>query len=203
MREFFNAHRADMDAIRSFPFEDREAYARFLAQTRHYVVHTTRLLGFTAARIGPEREKLHFRFMKHAAEERSHHLLAEHDLVEIDRQIGQYPELPITSALYESQYYRVEMVEPTMIFGYIIALEGLAVLHGDWIYDKVRAAHGESAATFVKLHANEDIGHMEKTYAAVSRLTEREVKLIEANFIHTVDLYNVFLEKLQQAPKEA
>ncbi len=80
MKTFFDSHRGDLDAIRDYPFANPEAYAQFLAQTRHYVVHTTRLLGVTAGRIGEEREKLHNRFMQHAAEERSHHLLADHDL---------------------------------------------------------------------------------------------------------------------------
>jgi hypothetical protein len=196
MKQFFDHHAHDLDAIRGFPFEDPEAYAGFLAQTRHYVVHTTRLLGVTASRIGPEREKLHFRFMKHAAEERSHHLLAERDIVELHRDIADYPELPITTALYATQYFQVEHVEPTMIFGYIFALEGLAVLHGDWIYDRVSSTHGTAAATFVKLHANEDAGHMAKTFDAVARLTDREQDLIKKNFVDTCALYRVFLSTI-------
>jgi len=199
MKTFFESHRGDLDAIRDYPFANAEAYAQFLAQTRHYVVHTTRLLGVSAGRIGEERERLHNRFMQHAAEERSHHLLADHDLRKIDRNIQNYPELPITSALYQSQYFRVEHTRPTSIFGYIIALEGLAVIHGDWIYDTVCEHHGEAAATFVKLHANEDAGHMEKTFDAVAHLSDAEQGLIKDNFAFTCSLYGVFLDAARRA----
>lgn len=199
MRAFFDAHRGDLDVIRDLPFEQPEAYAQFLAQTRHYVVHTTRLLGVTASRIGEEREELHNRFMKHAAEEKSHHLLADHDLRKLDRDIADYPELPITSAMYQSQYYRVEHTAPTSIFGYIFALEGLAVIHGDWICNVVNEAHGPAAATFVKLHANEDVDHMDKTFDAVAMLPESEQQLIRDNFHFTCSLYQTFVERVRAA----
>ena len=32
------------EAIRSFPWENKEAYAQFLAQTYYYICHSTRLL---------------------------------------------------------------------------------------------------------------------------------------------------------------
>ena len=197
MRAFFESHAHDLDEIRDFPFHDRDAYARFLAQTRHYVVHTTRLLGLTASRVGEEREKLHFRFLKHAAEERSHHLLAERDLRELDQDIGEFPELPITSALYESQYYRVEFRDPTIIFGYILALEGLAVIHGDWVYETVCKNHGHEAAAFVKLHAHEDPEHVERTLEVVEGLTSAEQALIQTNFSHTCSLYRLFLAAIR------
>src|SRR5262245_41922475 len=123
MREFFEAHKELLEPIRSFPFRDKRAYSEFLAQTHHYVVHTTRLLGLVASRIGPEREKLHSRFMKHAGEERSHHLLAEHDLRELGGNLASHPPLPATNALQECQYYRVLYREPTMIFGHVVTLE--------------------------------------------------------------------------------
>jgi|GEM_PF-3169724 len=192
LHAFFDAHCNDLDVIRDFPFADANAYAQFLAQTRHYVVHTTRLLGATACRVGVEREPLHVRLMQHAAEEKSHHRLAEHDLKKLGRSIDEFPELPITKALYQSQYFRVEHVLATSIFGYIIALEGLAVTYGDWIHEQVCAAHGEPAATFVRLHAHEDVDHMAKTLDAVSQLPQEEQVAIEENYLFTTSLYRVF-----------
>lgn len=193
MREFVEANSREMDAIRGFPFDEPRAYAQFLAQTRHYVVHTTRLLGATAARIGEDREALHVRFMQHAAEERSHHRLAEHDLRKLGRSIEEFPELPVTQALYQSQYYRVEHTSPTAIFGYIFALEGLAVAHGAWIYEAVCKAHGKEAAAFVKLHANEDEGHLEKAFDVVNQLSEAEHAMIRDNYLFTCALYRMLL----------
>lgn len=193
MREFIEANRHEMDVVRAFPFEEPRAYAQFLAQTRHYVVHSTRLLGAAAARIGDDREALHVRFLQHAAEERSHHRLAEHDLRKLGRDLSQYPELPGTQALYQSQYYRVEHQAPTALFGYIFMLEGLSVAHGAWIYDRVVQAHGKEAATFVKLHANEDEDHLEKAFDVVSQLPEDELALIRDNYLFTCALYRWFL----------
>jgi thiaminase len=196
MKQFFEAHAHLLDPVREFPFSDRAAYAEFLAQTYHYVTHTTRLLGLVASRIGPDREKLHFGFMKHAAEERSHHLLAEHDLEKLDDRLANHPPLAVTSALQECQYYRVLYQEPTSIFGHIVALEGVASLHGPWVYETVRNAHGEAASTFVKLHAEDDPSHMRHTFEAISRLTEREKELIRANFLHTSALYATLLREM-------
>jgi thiaminase len=194
MREFIEANRHEMDAIRAYPFEEPRAYAQFLAQTRHYVVHSTRLLAAAAARIPEEREALHMRFLQHAAEERSHHRLAEHDLRKLGRQIEQFPELPATQALYQSQYYRVEHQAPTSLFGYIFMLEGLSVAHGAWIYERVERAHGKEAAAFVKLHANEDEDHLEKAFDVVGQLDESELSLIRENYLFTCTIYRLFLE---------
>jgi thiaminase len=200
MMEFIEKHQIEMDVIRAFPFGERRAYAQFLAQTRHYVVHTTRLLGVTASRIGEEREPLHVRFMQHAAEEKSHHRLAEHDLRKLGLDVSQFSELPVTKALYQTQYYRVEHEHPTSIFGYIFALEGLAVTHGAWIYESVVRAHGKEAATFVKLHAEDDVEHMAKTLDAVSQLPESELSAIRDNYLCTVALYRLFLQAAGAKP---
>lgn len=196
MRAFFEGHKHLLDPIRKFPFAERAAYSEFLAQTHHYVAHTTRLLGLIGSRIGPEREKLHSRFMKHAGEERSHHLLAAHDLAELGGKLADYPALPAANALQECQYYRVLYGEPTAIFGHIIALEGVAVTHGRWVYETAAAAHGKSACTFVKLHVEEDQGHMDATFAAVEMLTDRERQLIRENFVHTCAVYAWLLDSM-------
>jgi len=196
MKEFFESNRHLLDPIRKFPFQDKGAYSEFLAQTHHYVAHTTRLLGLVGSRIGPEREKLHMRFMKHAGEEKSHHLLAAHDLAELGGSLESHPSLPATNALQECQYYRVLYQAPTAIFGHIIALEGVAVTHGRWVYETVSSVHGKSASTFVKLHVEDDPEHMEATFAAVATLTEAERALIRENYVHTCAVYAWLLESM-------
>lgn len=196
MRQFFEDHKALLEPIRSFPFTDRNAYAEFLAQTYHYVTHTTRLLGLVASRIGPDREKLHFGFMKHAAEERSHHLLAEHDLRKLGHDLADHPPLAAAAALQECQYYRVLYDEPTSIFGHIVALEGVATIHGPWVHETVRTAYGDEASTFVKLHAEDDPSHMAQTFEAIARLTDHERERIRANFLHTSRLYATVLRDI-------
>jgi hypothetical protein len=199
MREFFEREIRSLDLIREFPWQDRGIYGQFLAQTYYYTSHTTRLLGLCASRIGIEREKLHHRFLRHAAEERSHHLLAERDVRSLGLRLGEMPELPATAALYETQYYRVEHICPTSIFGYILALEGLSVIHGPHIHEVVERCHGD-ASSFVKLHAEDDPAHLDAAFDAVSAFTEAEVKLIERNLVFACGMYRSFLRTIVEHP---
>jgi hypothetical protein len=196
MREFFQTEIQGLSLLRDFPWGNKHAYGDFLAQTYYYVCHTTRLLAVCASRIGVEREKLHHRFLKHAAEERSHHLLAERDLAALGASLRDYPERALTAAMYETQYYRAEHLSPTTIFGYILALEGLAVVYGPSVYAAVNGAFGDEAAAFVKLHANEDPGHLESAFALLATLSPGETEAIQANFKFTRDLYRSLLTEI-------
>ena len=193
MKDFFEREIRSLDRIRSESWQDPRFYGQFLAQTYYYVCHTTRLLGLCASRIGVDREKLHHRFLKHAAEERSHHLLAERDLGKLGWKLAQLPELPTTATLYETQYYRVEHLSPTSIFGYILALEGLSVLHGPYIHELVSRHHGD-ATSFVKVHAEDDPSHLDAAFEAVSALSDVETRLIEQNLVFSCHLYRLFLD---------
>jgi hypothetical protein len=197
MKDFFQSEIRTLASIRQFPWENARAYAQFLAQTYYYVCHTTRLLGLCASRIGVEREKLHHRFLKHAAEERSHHLLAERDISSLGFSLASIPELPLTAALYETQYFRAEHVGPTAIFGYILALEGVGVVYGSYVFETVKKHHGEAPCSFVKLHADEDPGHLDAAFAAVATLTEEEQRVIRDNFRFTCRLYPALLEAIR------
>jgi hypothetical protein len=195
MKEIFEREIRSLDVVRNFPWEDRRTYAEFLAQTFYYICHTTRLLGLCASRIGVDREKLHHRFLRHAAEERSHHLLAERDISALGFRLDDLSELPTTAALYETQYYRVEHISATSIFGYILALEGVSVIHGPHIYEIVAKRHGE-ASSFVKLHAEDDPGHLDAAFDAIGGLTAEERTLIERNLSFTCQLYLGFLRAI-------
>ena len=197
MKDFFQAEIRTLESIRQFPWQSGRAYAQFLAQTYYYVCHTTRLLALAASRIGIEQEKVHHRFLKHAAEERSHHLLAERDISRLGFSLAEMPELPLTAALYEMQYYRVEHVSPMAIFGYILALEGVAVVYGGYVYEAVRKHHGDEPCSFVKLHANEDPDHLESAFDAVAASTDAERQMIKNNFRFSCRLYPSFLRAIR------
>jgi hypothetical protein len=190
---------AKFDFARSLDWSNPRLYGQFLAQTYYYVCHSTRLLAASAARIGIEREKLHHRFLKHAAEERSHHVLAERDLTQLGMTLSDFPELATTQALYESQYFRVEHKHPLCLFGYILTLEGVTVLHGPWLYEKTRAAHGDDATGFLRLHAKEDADHLGEGFAMIGTLTEHEQSLVLDNVRFSAALYDVFLRSLARA----
>jgi thiaminase len=193
MRDFFQTEIQGLGVIRDFPWANKRAYADFLAQTYYYVCHTTRLLAVCASRIGVDREKLHHRFLKHAAEERSHHLLAERDVAALGMSLADFPQRALTAAMYETQYFRAEHLSPTTIFGYILALEGLAVVYGPSVYAAVIRSHGDEAAAFVRLHSNEDPGHLESAFALLETMSAQEIASIQSNFKFTRDLYRALL----------
>jgi hypothetical protein len=197
MKDFFQDQIGSLALVRDFPWENRRAYADFLAQTYYYVCHTTRLLALCASRIGIDREKLHHRFLKHAAEERSHHLLAERDIQALGLSLAAFPERSLTAALYEAQYFRVEHGWPTTIFGYILALEGLSVVHGPHVYKAVNQHYGDAAASFVKLHSLEDPDHLESAFAMIAAMDGDELSRIKANFCFTRDLYRTLLHEIR------
>lgn len=148
-------------AIRSFPWENKIAYAQFLAQTYYYVCHSTRLLAASAARFTQVDQNMHRRFLKHTEEENSHELLALRDLQKLGFQIKDFPETIHTKALYEVQYYKVEHIDPASLMGYILALETLAGTDFVWLKEKLTAIYGKECVKFVQVHADEDPDHIE------------------------------------------
>ena len=114
------------EGIRNYPWENKRAYAEFLAQTYYYICHSTRLLAASAARFSQEDQGMHKRFLLHTDEENSHELLALRDLQKLGFSIKDFPEMAQTRILYEVQYYKVEHCDPAALMGYILALETLA-----------------------------------------------------------------------------
>jgi hypothetical protein len=178
---------------RTVDWEDKAVYAEYVAQTFYYCAHTTRLLAVAGALFGVDREKLHQRFLKHAAEERGHQLLAVRDLAKLGHSLEDFPELPLTSALYETQYHRIMRINPLTLFGYILALEGNAVAYGPMVYDTVRKAHGDGPASFLRVHAEEDPDHLDTAFTMVSALSTDEQRLVLENTKYSLAMYDAFL----------
>ncbi len=182
-------------AIRAFPWSDRVAYGDWIAQTYHYVKHSTRLLAAAAARFPTDDagNALHHRFAKHMSEEKKHELLCVHDLGALDFPLGAFPELPATQMFYASQYFAVEHEDPMALFGYILVLEVTSVREGGWVREQVVAAHGDKAASFVKLHAEEDVEHVEKALSALEAASAPERALVAENMRRTAYGYGAVL----------
>jgi thiaminase len=183
-------------AIRAFPWSDRAAYGDWLTQTYHYVKHSTRLLAAAAARFPTDEagDLLHHRFAKHMAEEKKHELLCLHDLKALDFPLGAFSELPTTRMFYASQYFEVEHEDPTALFGYILVLEVTSVREGGWVRARVGEAHGEKAAAFVTLHAEEDVAHVEKAVRALDAVTEAQKERVHRTMRQTARGYRAILE---------
>lgn len=186
------------DALEAFPWEDRDRYAQWLAQTYYYVRHSTRLLAAAAARFPFDEggNALHSRFANHMAEEKSHERLAEHDLKQLGLALASFPELPATRQLYEPQYYKIEHQSPLALFGYILPLEAIGPALGSSIIARVSAAHGSKCCTFLNVHSEEDVDHVEKAFAMVAGLSAPHTGYVHDNIEQTVFAYVTMLSSI-------
>lgn len=188
--QIFNDEMTQMGKlIPEFPWEDKKFYACWLAQTSYFVTYSTRILARTASRFTLSQDHFHKRFLLHLREESGHEKLALNDLKDLNENIEMYPELPETSALYQSQYFWIEQEDPISVFGYIFALEGLAVQCGDVVTTRVLRVFGPKTGSFLKVHAGEDPDHLKDAFAATLGLQEEKMSLIEKNFILSCRLY--------------
>lgn len=183
MKELFETGIVPLcEAVDRFPWDNKEAYALYLSQTYYYLIHSTRLLGSGAARFSAEEEGLHRRYLDHAREEKSHHLLALKDLENLGYKIEDFREMPWTKAVYEAQYYKIEHLDPTALFGYIFALEGVSARKADEVCKRVESLYGKTATNFLRVHGSEDPDHLDKAFQWVSELDSRRMAIIRDNF---------------------
>lgn len=180
-------------ALRNYPWNNKRAYAEYLAQTYYYVSHSTRLLAASAARFSLEDQGLHKRFLKHTDEENSHELLALRDLQKLGYSISDFPELASTKTLYEIQYCKIEHTDPAALMGYILALETLAGNDLGWLKDKITGLYGIDCAKFIQVHADEDPDHIEKALKVIEGLRPDRLGDININIEQTAHCYNEML----------
>ena len=185
-------------SIASYPWEDRVAYANWLAQTYHYVCHSTRLLAAAAARMpfNTLGNQLHYRCARHMAEEKKHELLAVHDLQALDCAIENLPERPATRMFYEPQYTKIEHSDPITLFGYILVLEAMSAAHGPAHVGRVVAAHGKRAVSFLALHASEDAGHVAKALDSLKQVEQDKLQLVRDNIEQSAFAYVTLLNAI-------
>jgi Iron-containing redox enzyme len=187
-------------SITRFPWTDSGAYAVWLAQTYYYVRHSTRLLAASAARFSHDERgtALHSRFSTHMGEEKRHELLCVHDLKHLGAPIEKHKELHATRMFYEPQYYKVEHLTPLALFGYILPLEAIGPYYGKDLIDPLMRAHGESCVSFMKLHAGEDVEHLNKALQLMSGLSLNERSVVEENMLQTTHAYLFLLEEIRR-----
>lgn len=183
--------------FREFPWESKQAYAEWLAQTYFYVCHSTRLLALAASRFDVTQNALHIRFIEHMKEERSHEALALADLRTLGYRISDFTEAPTTAALYSAQYYLIERNDPAALFGYILFLEGLSVEAGQRACQKVIRAFGREAAHFLSLHAEDDHDHIAKALSQMDSLPEARISSVLRSLTLTSEYYVQMLRKMR------
>ena len=187
------------DALHRFPWESKDAYAGWLAQTYFYVRHSTRLLAAAAARFGLDNRNnaFHVRFGAHIAEERSHEKLVLHDLAQLGLAQDALRELNSTRMFYETQYYKIEHVDPYAVYGYILMLEATGPVCGDAIVERVTRAFGPRCATFLKLHAAEDVDHVQRALDMVAQLDASTHETLLQNLHQSGQAYRLMLREIE------
>jgi pyrroloquinoline quinone (PQQ) biosynthesis protein C len=179
-----------------FPWSSRPAYAGWLAQTYHYVVHTSRLIALAASRCGLDHDGLHRRLVHYLHEESDHDLLALDDLRALGHSIEEFPEHPLTAAFYQVDYYRIEHETPLALFGRSLLLEGAAAASANGAADLVAEAFGEKTASFLRLHGQEDPGHVDQAFTALQGVNEEEEAVIAAALTQSAVIYLAMLEAI-------
>lgn len=189
--------RTSDEGLLIFPWENKEFYCRWLAQTYYMVRHTTRFLCLTGAKFSFEDQKLHQFCLNHLKEEAGHELLAKKDLEILGDKLKQLPPSPETEYMIQNQYYWINKT-PFAHFGFFWVLEQLSVLCGNQIIERVHKAHGTNCTSFLDLHASEDVKHTKTIYSKVQAFPEHELESLISNIRQTGFAYSEMLKTLQK-----
>lgn len=185
------------NSYESLPWDNKEFYANYLAQTFYYVRHSTRLLALSASRLSyEEQQNLHLRFLKHLSEEANHERLAINDLKALGYTTADFPELNSTRFFYESQYYKIEHKDPLALMGYILYLEVLAQNICPPLAKKLTTIYGKKAATFLLVHGEEDPHHVEEAQKLLASLGSPAITMITENLEQSSVAFDLMMKEI-------
>lgn len=182
--------------VKNFSWEDREAYCHWLAQTYYMVEHTTRFLCFTASQFEIEYKEFHQFCLHHLKEEAGHEMLAKKDLEILGHSLKNLPATFETQFMIQSQYYWIQKT-PFAHFGFFWVLEKLSVEYGADAIRRVHKAHGNRCTAFLKLHAEEDVGHVQEIFDRVKKFPDAQLPSLEKNIAQTGWAYCQMLRSLK------
>ena len=161
MKEFDVQVNEVSKAFTNYPWLDRRAYVSWLAQTYFYIRYTTRLVSLCAAKCRIEDQAFFEKTIWHLKEEVGHENIAIADLRNLGYAPDDIAELPSTRAIYHSQVFFVEHYGPYAQLGYSMLLEGMAGKAGPGVTKILTKTYGEKASKLLRVHAEEDPGHVE------------------------------------------
>jgi hypothetical protein len=182
-----------------FPWESPEHYANWSAQTFHYVCYSTRLFALAAGRAPLTDNPIHNRLLEHLREEKGHENLSTHDIKILGKGLDQFPQLSSTKSLYQTQYYWIEHISSYSFFGYLLALESLAVNIGPTVYQRALKAHGPKACGFLKVHTAEDVAHVQEVISWIDKMDKKDQVATMENFHQTLGNYRSILSEIRAA----
>ena len=181
------------------PWEDKNFYSNWLAQTHYYTNHTTRLLALAGASLPLEEQALHNRFLKHAAEEKGHENLTLLDLKNLGMSIDQLAEMPATRSFYQVQYYWIEHGHPLAFFGFILYLESIAAYAGQQLGDRIESHYKARCSHFLRVHGEEDVDHVKEALTRAQNMSPENQQKILLNLEQSADLYEKILQSCRES----
>lgn len=185
-----------VNAADEFPWNDEVAYAHWLAQTYYLVRHTTRFICLTAGHLSLEQEEFHQFLLKHLKEETGHEMLALNDLQEgLHWSVQDTPERIESQLMLQSQYFWIKK-NPFAHFGFFWVLEKLSVERGGKIIPTIRKAFGNATTSFLDLHSQEDITHVQTIFSKVNKIPPQYLYDLNLNIIQTGELYTQMLNEI-------
>lgn len=194
MRANYENEKNEMiEQLKKFPWNDKKCYGDYLAQTYYYVFHSERLLALAGARMNEADRKLQRRFFEHLREENAHDLMVKKDLENLGFSLTDFPERPETKIFWETQYYKIEHQDPSYLLGYILLLEDVASSVCTWLYKEVEKYHGKTCGTFLRVHGEEDPGHVEDAIKAIQSLSTERQNNIYSNLYQSRIAYSMMI----------
>lgn len=192
----------EMNAVQKMIVEmdwkDPEFYAEWLAQTYFFVCHSTRIIATAGVKFPLDKNALHNRFIQHASEEKNHEIIAIKDLKHLGRDINEFSPLPSTQAFYQTQYYWIDQVSPASVYGYFLVLECLAIHCGPKLMELLAPHHPPKSLTFLRIHVEEDIEHIEEHNEVLETFSKEETAQIVENLKVSAYMYIQILKSVEE-----
>jgi hypothetical protein len=181
------------------PWENKDFYAEFLAQTFHFVKFSTRIIAYAIARLPEDNQQVYKRLLETLKEESFHDIMCVNDMKHLGFDINNYEMKSETKALFGPQFFNIDHHGVAAYFGYALGLEMLAAFCGEPIYYKLEKHYEPKALSFLKLHVFEDKQHIVDALKAVELLPAEDRDVCWTIYNETLELYNNFVSTIAKS----
>lgn len=182
-----------------------DEYSMMMRQVFHYTRENPQMQTLATVYFRGRERDMVLPFFKHAASEVGHEQLALNDHAALGGDPSDAPyenPLPATSALLSWGFYQIYNLNPRGHLGYVYFLEKLPVQTGGMLMEHLRACGiPDNAMTFLRDHAEVDVGHvklMEKYVTALIR-DERDLDTVEYSMRAVAYYYHTMLSQAIEA----
>lgn len=185
--------RSLQDVYSSLPWENKEFYKNYIAQTYFYVRNATRVLSKAAYKCSHYDNELHRRLIQSIIEERNHEIMAINDLKELGSDIKYYQESPETAAYHLTLMAQIDLEGPYALIGYFVPIEGLAGIGADNVLNNLLNTYGKKASQFLRVHIRVDAHHYHEGVQYIDTLPQDLQDIAVKNAKLSSELFHRFL----------